>query len=89
MNDTVTKKVFALIADYADTSPGQITMETTFEELGLDSVDGLSIMAELEDVFDVSLPSDDVLGMTRVGQAVTAFQSHLAPERRVNGSSES
>lgn len=82
MHDAVQEKVFRLIADYADTAPDEITMETTFEELGLDSVDGLSIMSDLEDEFDVSLPSDEVLGMTRIGQAVEAFQTHM------NGSGE-
>ncbi len=77
MHDPVTEKVFTLIADYADTSADSLEMDTTFEELGLDSVDGLSIMADLEDEFDVSLPSDEVLGMTRIGQAVEAFQAHV------------
>lgn len=82
MHDKVTQKVFTLIAEYADTSPDSLQMETTFEELGLDSVDGLSIMADLEEQFDVSLPSEEVLGMTRIGQAVEAFQAH------VNGSND-
>ena len=77
MHDAVAEKVFALIADYADTAPDEIMLETSFEELGLDSVDGLSIMADLEDEFDVSLPSEEVLAMTRVGQAVEAFQTHV------------
>ena len=89
MPDPVTDKVFALIAEYAGTSPDEISLETSFEELGVDSLDGLTIMSELEEEFDVSLPSEEVLGMTMVREAVESFQKHLALKASPNGTSES
>jgi acyl carrier protein len=85
MSDAITEKVFALIADHAGTSPAEIDMDTSFEELGVDSLDGLTIMTELEDEFDVSLPSEEVLGMTMVRQAVESFRRHLALKNEQNG----
>jgi len=88
MSDVVTTKVFALIAEYAGTTPGEINLDTSFEELGVDSLDGLTIMSELEEEFDVSLPSEEVLGMTMVREAVESFQKHLAHKGSKNGTSD-
>lgn len=88
MSDVVTAKVFALIAEYAGTTPDEINLDTSFEELGVDSLDGLTIMSELEEEFDVSLPSEEVLGMTMVREAVESFQKHLAHKGSKNGTSD-
>jgi acyl carrier protein len=88
MSDDVTAKVFAVIAERADTTPDAITLDMSFEELGVDSLDGLTIMSELEDEFDVSLPSEEVLGMTMVREAVESFQKHLANRGSQNGTSD-
>lgn len=85
MSDAVTDRVFALIAEYAGTSPDEITLDTSFEDLGVDSLDGLTIMSELEEEFDVSLPSNEVLGMTMVREAVESFQKYLALKAGENG----
>ena len=89
MSDSVTDRVFALIAEYAGTSPEDIDLDTSFEDLGVDSLDGLTIMSELEEEFDVSLPSEEVLGMTMVREAVESFQKHLALKSGQNGTSGS
>ena len=87
MSDAITDRAFALIAEYAGTSPDDISLDTSFEQLGVDSLDGLTIMSELEEEFDVSLPSEEVLGMTMVREAVESFQKHLALKSAQNGSS--
>lgn len=87
MSDAIADRVFALIAEYAGTSPDDISLDTSFEQLGVDSLDGLTIMSELEEEFDVSLPSEEVLGMTMVREAVESFQRHLALKSTQNGSS--
>ena len=87
MPDIITEKVFALIAEYAGTSPDEINLDMSFEELGVDSLDGLTIMSDLEEEFDVSLPSEEVLGMTMVREAVESFQKHLALKSTDNGTS--
>jgi acyl carrier protein len=87
MPDAIRDRVFSLIAEYAGTTPDEIELDTSFEELGVDSLEGLTIMSELEEEFDVSLPSEEVLAMTKVREAVESFQRHLAVKSGQNGSS--
>jgi acyl carrier protein len=50
--------------------PGRITPESTFEELGFDSLDGINILFGLENEFDLSISDDaarqvrDIAGLT-------------------------
>ncbi|MDX1741784.1 MAG: acyl carrier protein [Rhodothermales bacterium] len=88
MADEITDRLFARIAEYAGTSPSEITIDSSFEELGVDSLDGLTIVSELEEEFDVSLPSDEVLGMTMVREAVESFQKHISLKAGQNGASD-
>ena len=87
MSDAIRDRVVALIAEHAGTTADQVELDTSFEELGVDSLEGLTIMSELEDEFDVSLPSEEVLAMTKVSEAVESFQKHLALKSGHNGTS--
>ena len=56
MSDTVTRKVIALVAKTKKIAPEAITLDSTLEELKLDSLDGLNLFFELEEAFDLSIP---------------------------------
>ncbi|RIJ88958.1 MAG: phosphopantetheine-binding protein, partial [Acidobacteria bacterium] len=60
-------KVFA---DFKKVPRDEITMDTTFDELGLDSLDGLNLIFELEEEFDLVVPDNKVQEMKSVRQAV-------------------
>lgn len=68
-------KVFA---NFKKVTPEEITMETTFESLGLDSLDGLNLVFELEEEFDIMIPDDKVQMMKSVSQAVEGVEWLLA-----------
>ena len=53
-------KIKEVLADHLDTDTDGITNETTFEELGIDSLESVEIMMELEDEFDIEIVVDDV-----------------------------
>ncbi len=53
-------------------------METTFEELGFDSLDGLNIVFELEEEFDLMVPDDKVAEMKSVRQVVAGIEHLIA-----------
>ncbi len=42
-------KVVAILADYVDTDSSAITLETSFEDLGIDSLDMLDMVMALEE----------------------------------------
>jgi len=71
---TVADRVIRVFADFKKVDPSEIKLETTFEELGLDSLDGLNLIFELEDEFDLMVPDDRVREMKSVREAVEGIQ---------------
>lgn len=54
------EKVKALLADHLEMDEAEITMETTFEDLGVDSLDTVEIMMEMEDEFGIEIKAGEV-----------------------------
>ena len=42
------EKLVAVLAEHVDCDPSAVTMDTTFEELGVDSLDTVDMVIELE-----------------------------------------
>ena len=53
-------KIKTLIADHLDIDEGEVTMETTFEDLGIDSLDTVELMMEVEDEFGIEVKAQEV-----------------------------
>jgi acyl carrier protein len=70
----VARKVIAEIARSRRMAPEAITMDTTLEELQLDSLDGLNLFFELEEAFDLTIPDDEARSMRSVRQIVEAIE---------------
>lgn len=70
-------KVCAILAEYVDTDAASITNETSFEELGIDSLDMLDmVMALEEELGGVELElSEDI---KTVGDLVAYAESKMA-----------
>lgn len=54
-------RVRACLAQACDLSPPEVDLARGFEELGLDSVARVELLAELEDRFETHLPPDDAI----------------------------
>ncbi len=79
---SVEERVIRVFADFKKVSPEEITMDTTFEELGFDSLDGLNLVFELEEEFDMTIPDDRVQDMKGVRQAVAGIEALLDAKER-------
>lgn len=55
------ENVAKVLADYKEIDAAEITAETTFEELGFDSLDIVEIIMNLEEVFDLELEMNESL----------------------------
>ena len=55
------EKVAKVLAEYKEIAPSEITIDTTFEELGFDSLDIVEIVMNLEEVFDLELEMNESL----------------------------
>lgn len=74
-DETVAERVIRVFADFKKVPPEDIKLETTFEELGFDSLDGLNLIFELEEEFDIVVPDDKVQSMRSVAEVVDGIQS--------------
>ena len=48
----------------------KVTLDNTFENLGIDSLDGINIVFALEEEFDISIPDEDARSVRSVHQMV-------------------
>jgi acyl carrier protein len=77
MAETVAERVIRVFAEFKKVPTDEITMGTTFEQLGFDSLDGLNLVFELEEEFDMTIPDDKVADMKGVRQAVEGIEMLL------------
>jgi acyl carrier protein len=76
-DESVAERVIRVFADFKKVPREEITMDTTFDELGFDSLDGLNLVFELEEEFDLTIPDDRVAEMKGVRQAVEGIEALL------------
>ncbi len=74
MNNEIAEKTVDIIAKFKEIDAGDITMETTIEELEMDSLDALNLIFELEEEFDVSIPDEHAFEMKTVGEMVEGIE---------------
>jgi len=72
---TVAERVIRVFADFKKVPTEDIKLETTFDELGFDSLDGLNLIFELEEEFDIVVPDDKVQSMRSVAEVVEGIES--------------
>lgn len=74
MSQTVAERVIRVFSEFKKVPPEEIKLDTTFEELGFDSLDGLNLIFELEEEFNVSVPDDKVQSMKSVREVVEGME---------------
>jgi len=87
--DNLDEKVIGLIATHQRLQPGQVTIDSTFASLSIDSLDGMELVFEFEEAFDITIPDEVARQMSSVRDAVDALRQALtsssasSPERGV------
>ncbi len=72
----VLEKVKALVAEKLGVSEDEITPESTFEDLGADSLDVVELVMALEEEFDLEIADEDVDNINSIGDAVAYIKEH-------------
>ncbi len=60
------------------TSPDKISVDSTFEELGVDSLNGLELLWELEEELEIVIPDDDAREIAKVSDVIAVVEPLLA-----------
>lgn len=72
------EKIAKLVAEQFGLEVEELSEDTTFEELGADSVDIMELSMSVEEEFDVEeLGEEDLSGIRTVGDLVNALQAKL------------
>jgi acyl carrier protein len=85
---SVAERVIRVFADFKKVAPENIKMDTTFEELGFDSLDGLNLIFELEEEFDIVVPDEQVQSMRSVSEVVSGIETLLAEKGKSAAASD-
>ena len=75
MTEPLEQQVIGIIASAKNRDPADITVATPMEELGLDSLDGMSIIFDLENAFDIEIPEDAPAKAKTVGELVEGVRT--------------
>lgn len=72
--DDLSAQVIRVIAQTQRIPAASISLDSTFEELKIDSLDGINIVFALENEFGINIPDDGVQNMRSIRQTVEGVQ---------------
>src|SRR5215469_15321531 len=68
MSDDLTQRVLKVIATSKRIPLETVTIDSEFQQLGIDSMDAVEILFALENEFEISIPDDEVRNVRNVRQ---------------------
>lgn len=80
------QRVARVIAETQRIDPATVTVDKSFQDLGIDSLDGINILFALEGEFDLDIPDDAARDIRTVQEMVDGIQKLLAAK---DGTTES
>jgi acyl carrier protein len=67
VSETVDSVVRGIVADLAELDPADLTLETSFRDVGIDSLLAMEIAVHVENAMGVRFADDDLEDVTTVG----------------------
>jgi acyl carrier protein len=80
--DQLGSRVISVIARTQRISAEDITPDSTFEQLKIDSLDGINIVFALENEFEIEIPDEGVQSMRSVRQIMEGIKELLDAKSR-------
>lgn len=74
----VTQRVLKIIADNQKKDLSLVTIESSFEDLGIDSMDAVNIVFALENEFNVNVPDEEMKNIRSVRDIVEGMHKLVA-----------
>lgn len=82
MSSEIADKVIGIVANVKRIDPAKVTRDSSFEELGLDSLDKINMLFEIENAFNLDVPDEEARAMKSVGQVIDTLETRLTPQPR-------
>lgn len=78
----MSSEVFERIKDLIVTKKGvdaeKVILDSSFEELGMDSLDAVELVADMEEIFNVNIPNTDLQNFKTIRQAVEGLEKAIS-----------
>ena len=78
MSDDLIERVCQVIATSKRIPVERVTVDSAFEELGIDSMDAVEILFALENEFDINIPDEEVKTVRNVRQMAEGVEKLMA-----------
>jgi len=78
MSDEVFDKIKELIVTKKGVEAEKVNIDSSFEELGMDSLDAVELVADMEEIFDVNIPNTELQNFKTIRQAVEGLQRAIS-----------
>jgi acyl carrier protein len=78
MSDEFIQRIRTVVANSQRIPVEKVTIESTFQELGIDSMDAVNILFGLESEFDINIPDDEVKDIRTVRQMAEGVEKLVA-----------
>jgi acyl carrier protein len=75
--EQIRQEVIGIVADIAEVPVAQITPDSTLEELGVDSLNGLRIVAAMEKRYDISIPDEAIGKIRSIPDIIALVDAHI------------
>lgn len=79
--DNLAARVMAVIAKTQRIPPETLSLDSSFEELKIDSLDGINIIFAIENEFGINIPDEGVDSLKSVRQVVEGVDSLLKQKK--------
>ena len=86
MQEDLTKRVITVMAATQHMPEEKITIDNTFQELGIDSLDGINILFALESEFDINIPDEAAKEIRTVREMVDGVRQLVEAKAAQAGS---
>ncbi len=78
MSDAVTEKIVSTLASVKHIPADKIALDSSLQDLGVDSLDTFTLLFELENQFQISIPDDEAKAIRSVNDIVEGVKKLLS-----------
>ncbi|HMC31800.1 MAG TPA: acyl carrier protein [Candidatus Angelobacter sp.] len=86
-SDELIQRVRSVVAKNKGVPVDAVSLDSTFEDLGMDSLDAVNLLFALEEEFDVSIPDHEARTINSVRGMVTGVETLLTKKSTDAGTS--
>ena len=89
MPDELAQNVIRVIAETQHLELDKVTIDSTFEELGIDSLDGINILFALETEFSIDIPDQEAQQVRSIREMVDGVRKLVGAKSASEGAPSS